>query len=440
MDRRDFLKLASCAGMSVMAPAAFGGRDLSYGRKGIANEAYDGTFFILLHAGGGWDPTSFCDPKGSNGPNDPNPMNRYEKSMIGQAGNLRFPMEFPDPNNPDVGIGTGLIPAFFEEHYQDLLVINGIDMQTNGHDQGTRHAWTGRLSEGFPTMGAYLAGTYNSTLPMSFLAFGGFTETAGVAPQSRASNIGALQTLAYPERANFEDENSTYLSSNALELIERAQFERDQALIAGQGLPKIQHSMSTLYESRSGSNELKRLQQFLPDETSGGLRGQVEVALAAYRAGISVAANLSAGGFDTHGNHDASHIPSLENVLDAMGYARNLSRELGIGDKVVIMASSDFGRTPGYNDGNGKDHWSVSSMLMMGSGIQGNRVIGATDDGHRAYGIRTDLSVDESTEAPLKITPAHIHSAIRQRYALGADNELAQLFPLDNEENLPILG
>ena len=440
MDRRDFLKLASCAGMSVMAPAAFGGRDLSYGRRGIHSEAHTGTFFIFIHAGGGWDPTSFCDPKGSNGPNDPNPMNHYEKSMIGQAGNIRFPMEFPDMNNTEQGIGTGLIQAFFEEHYQDLLVINGIDMQTNGHDQGTRHAWTGRLSEGFPTLGAYLAGTYNSTLPMSFLAFGGFTETAGVAPQSRASNINALNAIAYPERANYEDETSTYFSSRSLELIEEAQYHRDQALIAGQGLPKINHAMSTLYESRSGSNELKRLQQFLPEEPSGGLRGQVEVALAAYRAGISVAANLSAGGFDTHGNHDASHIPSLENVLDAMGYARNLSQELGLADKVVIMASSDFGRTPGYNDGNGKDHWSISSMLMMGAGIQGNRVIGKTDDGHRAYGIRTDLTADESTDAPLKITPSHIHSAIRKRYALGADNELAQMFPLDNEEELPIFG
>ena len=254
MDRRDFLKLASCAGMSVMAPAAFGGRDLSYGRRGIHSEAHTGTFFIFIHAGGGWDPTSFCDPKGSNGPNDPNPMNHYEKSMIGQAGNIRFPMEFPDMNNPEQGIGTGLIPAFFEEHYKDLLVINGIDMQTNGHDQGTRHAWTGRLSEGFPTLGAYLAGTYNSTLPMSFLAFGGFTETAGVAPQSRASNINALNAIAYPERANYEDETSTYFSSRSLELIEEAQYHRDQALIAGQGLPKINHAMSTLYESRSGSN------------------------------------------------------------------------------------------------------------------------------------------------------------------------------------------
>ncbi len=440
MDRRDFMKLASCAGMSVLAPAAFGGRNLSHGRQGLHAEAHTGTFFMLLNAGGGWDPTSFCDPKGSNGPNDPDPMNHYEKSMIGEAGNLRFPMEFPDRNNPDQGIGTGVIPAFFEEHYQDLLVINGIDMQTNGHDQGSRHTWSGRLSEGFPTMGAYLAATYNSTLPMSFLSFGGYAFTAGVAPQSRASNIGALEQLAYPALADPNNPDSSYLSSKALEIIEEAQWERDQELIAGQGLPKIQHSMSTLFESRSGSNELKRLKEFMPEDISGGLRGQVEVALAAYRAGISVACNISAGGFDTHGDHDARQIPALENLLDAMGYARNLSKELGIADKVVIMAGSDFGRTPGYNDGNGKDHWSVSSMMMMGPYIQGNRVIGKTDDGHRALGVTTSLGIDESPDARLKILPSHIHSAIRKQFALGADNELASMFPLANEEELPIFG
>ncbi len=438
MDRRDFLKLTSCAGMSLMAPAAFGGQDLSHGRAGLGAEAHTGQFFMLFNAGGGWDPTSFCDPKGSNGPNDPDPMNHYEKSMIGQAGNLRFPMEFPDPNNPDQGVGTGIIPAFFEEHYQDLLVINGIDMETNGHDQGSRNLWSGRLSEGHPSMGAYLAGTYNSALPMSFLAFGGYSFTAGVAPQSRASNINALQTLAFPTRANSEDENSQYLSSRALELVEEAQWHRDQALIAGQGLPKINHSMSTLFESRSGSNELKRLTEFLPEDRSGGLRGQVEVAIAAYRAGISVACNISAGGFDTHGDHDARQIPSLENLLDAMSYARQLSQEYGIGDKVTLMAGSDFGRTPGYNDGNGKDHWPISSMMFMGNGVQGNRVVGASTYRHQAIGMNLDtLELDEREEAD-HIQPGNVCQAIRELAGVR-ESELSSAFPID-EQNINLFA
>lgn len=31
--------------------------------------------------------------------------------------------------------------AFFERFYRDMLVINGIDTQTNSHDDGRRHTW-----------------------------------------------------------------------------------------------------------------------------------------------------------------------------------------------------------------------------------------------------------------------------------------------------------
>ena len=31
---------------------------------------------------------------------------------------------------------------FYEEFQNDLLVVNGIDVQTNGHEQGTRAIWS----------------------------------------------------------------------------------------------------------------------------------------------------------------------------------------------------------------------------------------------------------------------------------------------------------
>ena len=49
--------------------------------------------------------------------------------------------------------------------------------------------------------------------------------------------------------------------------------------------------------------------------------------------------------------------------------------------------------------------------------------------------------VVEWVEAAARLPePDLIHSAIRKQYALGADNELAQMFPLTNEEELPIFG
>jgi hypothetical protein len=186
--------------------------------------------------------------------------------------------------------------------------------------------------------------------------------------------------------------------------------------------------------------ELQKLQEYLPDlDDLTPLQQQVAVAIAAYRAGISISASLSVGGFDTHGNHDVSQIPQLEEILMGMDYAMEEAGRYGIQDKIVCIAGSDFGRTPGYNDGNGKDHWNHTSMLFMGEGIKGNTLIGETSPGHESYGVTPDLQIDRSEDPAIKITPGHIHDNIRRKYALGEENLLAAQFPLDIEQSLLML-
>jgi hypothetical protein len=46
----------------------------------------------------------------------------------------------------------------------------------------------------------------------------------------------------------------------------------------------------------------------------------------------------------------------------------------------LVIVTGEFGRTPRINRDAGRDHWgSVMSLLLAGGGIQGGRVIGATD-------------------------------------------------------------
>lgn len=428
MERRNFLKLASCVGLSVVGPAGVAiGRELG-SRPRTAADAYAGNFFLCVNAAGGWDPTSLCDPKGAKSDTDPDPMNQsYLASAIEEAGNIRY-------------APVGYNQTFFQKYYDRLLVINGIDMQTNGHDAGSRHAWSGRLAEGHPCLAAYFAGTYDPAQPMAFLSYGGYSITSGAVPRTRAGNLGVLADLAYPTRVIPDDETSTFHSERALELIDEAQRGRDQALANAQGLPKIRNSINTLYSARSGSNELKRLQQYLPEQMVDNRVGrQAQVALAAYKAGISISANLNIGGFDTHGNHDASHIPRLAELLEGVDIAIQEAERLGVADKLVVVIASDFGRTPGYNDGNGKDHWSISSMMLMGPGIEGNRVIGETDEGHNAFGVDpATLAIDRSDDPSVKILPGHVHQALRDKYGMGDANPLAAEFPISINERLPL--
>ena len=127
MKRRTFVK-----GLLAPAVGAVSGFHLP-----LANAAnYDGKLFIFVQADGGWDPTSFCDPK-TNTPGE-KVINHWAKTgEVRQAGNL-FYADFA--NNA----------AFFEKYYDRMLVINGVDAQTNSHTVGVVHNWSGRVSEGYP--------------------------------------------------------------------------------------------------------------------------------------------------------------------------------------------------------------------------------------------------------------------------------------------------
>ena len=60
MRRRDFLKLSAAAGVTVAAPITL---------AGAADDNYEGPYFAVFNASGGWDTTYLMDPKGVNGLN-----------------------------------------------------------------------------------------------------------------------------------------------------------------------------------------------------------------------------------------------------------------------------------------------------------------------------------------------------------------------------------
>ena len=427
MDRRSFLKLTSLAGLSVVTPTVF-----AFDRPGpIKNpnlpslgESYSGPLYIFLNAGGGWDPTSLCDPKGGNGPDDPDAMNHsYTYDQIESAGNIKYP-----------AIGTMDNPTayhdFFQKHYKRLRIINGLDMQSNGHDSGSRNCWSGRLAEGYPSLAALVSAVHGAALPMTYLSFGGYDFTQGIVARTRSGNTAALARIAYPDRRNPDDETTGFHSPVAADLILKAQEARKDRLLAKEKLPRVQNAISMLYASRTGSNELKKLQQYLPDmlDNSGNpLRRQIQVAIAAYRAGITVSVNLDIGGFDTHGNHDAQHIPRLAQILDGIDFLVQETDMYGLTDKFVLLCGSDFGRTPGYNDTNGKDHWAITSLMMMGKGIGGNKVIGGSDERHNAF--NWDPRTLQKSDTGIHIEPRHVHANLRKLAGIS-DNALMTQFPL----------
>ena len=102
---------------------------------------------------------------------------------------------------------------------------------------------------------------------------------------------------------------------------------------------------------------------------------------------------------------------------------------------------TDKNRRPGLERGgntgenNGKDHWSVGSMLLMGKGIRGGRVLGATTERHRPLTVNPQtLELDENG---IRLKPAHVHRAIHRAAGI-TELEALRRHPVDGE-NLDLL-
>lgn len=445
MFRRDFLKYISVVGASVLMPKmAFG-----------ADTPYTGPLWVFVHASGGWDPTSLCDPKGyaevldaDNLPEmEADPMNRSYRTVdiatSSSGSNIKFAplMESED----DVANGRYAFRTFFDKYGKDLLVINGIDTQTNGHTSGTRFVWSGRLSEGYPSFSALLAGISLPSSPMSFITSGGYDFTDGVVAGTRLGNISAIERISYVNRYSYNTETSVetpFHDQATYDRINQARDDRYTELYNKQSLRSVKELMQKFKQAHSGSNELKELIQYLPDDINthpdrnNSVFAQGRFAMAGYKAGLTVSVNITTGGYDTHSNHDANHIPRLSTLLKGLDLLREDAVNQGIADRVIFVVGSDFGRTPGYNSGNGKDHWPVTSMMMMGAGITGNRVIGASSERHGP------LAVNPSNLAPdvngINITPAHIHQALRKFAGIDTQQLITQYYPISGVEDLPI--
>ena len=426
MDRRDFMKLAGAAGLALASPLPSGGARAQ--SMGAETADYDGPLWIFVGGSGGWDPTYFCDPKGfQSTPEDDDVMNRpFAAADVGKAGNI--------PYAP-----VGFYGQFVEKHYERMLVVNGIDTQTNGHDSGRRHVGSGKLQEGFPAFGALVAAHHGQGLPMAFVTNGFYDDTAGTTARTRVGNLNAFERIARPNVHNAGDPESAHFHTDeTMRRIQEAQQSRLEALRAQQRLPKVQRAIGTLHVARSADNVLAKLLEFLPEQRpDDNLQRQAQLAISAYRAGACVSATLSTGGFDTHGDHDQDQLNSLDRLFQGVDYIWDEAERQGVADRIVVVVGSDFGRTPGYNDNDGKDHWSVTSMILMGQGIPGNRLIGETTWRHGLIGV-DGSSLQPVDSGGVRIQPGHVHRELRKLAGIEGTETVAR-FPLDIDESLPLL-
>ncbi len=421
--RRDFLKLCGLAGLGLAVPFR-----LSQAREKPRDEPYAGPFYIVLNASGGWDTTYLMDPKGVGG------INRlYKEGDIQTKGTHKFA-----PNKKDAQGGMSN-EEFYAEFGNDLLTFNGLDYSVNNHSPGERYMATGKLdSLAYPTFAALVAACRGPDCPLAFLTFGNYSATGNLVAMSRVPYLPSLRKIANADAFD-GNERSPYHDRFALERIEEALRNEHEAAATQPRLPRAERGENMLYAAQVNSKALQRVTQYIPTAVpKERLSQQAEIALASFKAGVCVSANLTIGQFDSHANNDKDQMKLIPEFLAGVAYIFRRAGELKIREQLIMVLQSEMGRTPNYNAGNGKDHWSIGSAMFLGRGIKGNRVIGATDE--KQFTVPIDpktLALDKAKG--IRVRPEHIHESLRE-YAGIADHPLSKKFPLGVKQGEKLQG
>jgi hypothetical protein len=405
-------------------------------------------FVITIQASGAWDPTFLVDPVADNAEFTP-----FTAAQILTAGQIRY-APFVDNMGVTSQYMVGATPQdFFVKHQNRLLVINGVDNATVSHDVGPRVAFTGSNRDGQPTLSGLVAGLQGGNMPLAMFVSGGFASTGGLVPITRGGSLTLLQGLADPNR-------DTIHSAACNDLIRAATRERDARLAAATTLPRTRLAYEQILAARSGPledrfREIADVLQRASGRTGNGLADAASGVIALMASGATAAAHLTTGGFDTHQGHNNNHPGALADLLEGLDFIIDTAAADPVVSArgLVILVGSDFGRTK-YNDGGGKDHWPITSMMAAGVGaseavIGGGRVIGGTSpsgqNGVEALPVKVmdgkTVVVAPDDPSGFKLTPAHVNFALRSVCGLcetGAQNDPLRRFRITVSPQEPI--
>jgi len=403
---------------------------------GSGREGFSGKCLVTLQLDGGADVTQFCDPK-VNTPGERKINNWADWADPGQVGNLLYA---PVADNE----------WFFNRFGADMLVVNGVDAQTNSHETGRLFNWTGSNAVGKPSLSALHAAFNSPDEPLAYTVFGGESHTSGIIGYNRFDDVSRLRTLSQPRIQNWSGHPKR--SEEEFDRVDTLVSDESSRLLSLSTLsPSQVQSLQRFSAARSNRDLLERLadvlpaqedmQQFSNVQVAGqtlwdNLKQQMQGALLVFKSGLGSAADIAFGGFDSHDNHDPVHEYLYRHLADSVNYFWEYAEALGVADRILLVIGSDFGRTNYYNDGAGKDHWPVGSYILMEKNAPwGNRVVGRTDALHFAQ--RIDPATLKDSRTGVLITPAHVHKAI-QEY-LGLDQYAQELgFALRDTESLPL--
>jgi uncharacterized protein (DUF1501 family) len=362
MNRRDLLTYMGAAGAAGFLAKSLGSVAHAAVPTGPPRR------LIMVMAQGGWDTTWALDPKLQSA--------RCDVPVLGARrlfGNLDIYDHVSRPN----------VTSFFTKHADKSAIIRGISVSSVSHNECVKRMATGTRSERNPDMGAIVATDNGNDLPLPYLILGD-TAFAGEYAVS-AGRVGATNQIV-----GLLDSPTTSGEDAILSHYANATVNRVKATRGALGYNKRRLA--------DFATAIERGKKLVPVRAGFGAAGrtltlanQVDLAVDAIAGGISQAVMVNTRlSWDTHdtiddqaGFHETT-FGALTTLVDELSARPGREAGTRMIDDTVVVCFSEFARTPKLNANNGKDHWPVTSAVVIGGGIRGGSAYGATNDGLEA--------------------------------------------------------
>ena len=331
---------------------------------------------IVVFASGGWDTTYSIDPKPGLSSID------VPEGDIEELGGIPV---FTDASRPATR-------AFFEAHAALTTVVNGMTVQSITHTDCYKRVLTGTPSDTAPDVGAITANENGRDLPAPYLVLGRTSFTGDYASlAARAGTANQIGTLLDPLRA-FPPDSGDFTPRFAPDMAE-AELIREHVVGRAERVKTLRGAMGInasryqdFIDSLARGDQLAAAADFGDFNYTIDLGVQSQLALDVLEQQISRVVQMELGGFDTHdanmqqAQRQEVFFAGLSSLVDELSARDGADAGNKLIDETVVLVVSEMGRTPLLNDNLGKDHWPVTSAMVIGGGSSGGRVLGATDD------------------------------------------------------------
>ena len=440
MTRRELLRGAlaaggGLAGLSLVSPFM----DQALASDGSPLESRN---FIFCYFSGGWDILLGLDPRDPQKFRDDNRAD----TLIQPAYDLQDEVNLGLVETGVDGMVFGPYIGKLAEHAHRLAVVRGMSMDTLTHDAGRRRFLTGKPPSGILARGSSLSAVLSAQLgedtPIPNIS--GNVESFNVDQPTFASALGVanVEDLLRSLREGEEGLGSLEKTKvqELLNLFQECQRERRSKgrVLAHESrraaVDLVSSGLDGFFDFQAPTSEMVALKaKYGMDTSMDSPEALSAMAVTAITNQISRCASIRvAFGLDTHfDNWLDEQGPRQQQGFDMMAtMASDLaSRQYKDTsdswlDHTTLVGFSEFSRTALLNSNSGRDHSLTNAAVLMGAGIRGGQILGASSDvgmNPQAMNLETGL-VDQGGEI---VRPEHIHRALL--HGLGITEDIADL-------------